>query len=255
MREGLSELTDREREVLRLLYRGHTAKSAAAELDLSVHTINDHLREARKKLGVPSSKQAARILGEEGSNLPPKKLVPSQIGMDSAASQADVGLTGSQQPDRKRTGWIIGGIVMLSLLGAALLYTVSTGVIMGDEAQTEMVQTSEDKAAQRVALKWIALIDRGEWEASWQEAGKTFRRAVSSEDWAGQVEPVRAPLGSVISREVQTQTVHDQLPGAPAGTYRIVQFATDFSIVPDTTETVILMLENGSWKVAGYFIK
>ena len=49
---SIETLTDREREVLRLLLAGHTAKSAASELDLSVHTINDYLREARRKLGV-----------------------------------------------------------------------------------------------------------------------------------------------------------------------------------------------------------
>ena len=64
MAEGGQDLTDREREVLRLLLAGHTAKSAAAELDLSVHTINNYLREARKKLGVSSSREAARVLGE-----------------------------------------------------------------------------------------------------------------------------------------------------------------------------------------------
>ena len=55
----IDALTDREREVLHLLLAGHTAKSAATELDLSVHTVNDYLREARRKLGVSSSREVA----------------------------------------------------------------------------------------------------------------------------------------------------------------------------------------------------
>ena len=47
MADGVASLTDREREVLRLLLAGHTAKTIAIELDLSVHTVNDYLREAR----------------------------------------------------------------------------------------------------------------------------------------------------------------------------------------------------------------
>ena len=63
MHEGLGELSGREKEVLRLLLTGHDAKSAATTLGLSVHTVNERLREARRKLGVSSSREAARLLG------------------------------------------------------------------------------------------------------------------------------------------------------------------------------------------------
>ena len=80
MSSEVASLSEREREVLRLLLRGHTAKSAAIELDLSVHTVNDYLREARKKLGVGSSKAAARLL-EKAENQTPKNLAPDEIGI------------------------------------------------------------------------------------------------------------------------------------------------------------------------------
>ena len=47
-------LTDKERQTLRLILRGHDAKSSARALGLSVHTVNERLREARRKLGVTS---------------------------------------------------------------------------------------------------------------------------------------------------------------------------------------------------------
>jgi len=62
MREDVSRLSEREREVLRLLLAGHDAKSAARSLGISVHAVNERLREARRKLGVSSSREAARIL-------------------------------------------------------------------------------------------------------------------------------------------------------------------------------------------------
>lgn len=49
-------LSAREKEALRLLLVGHDAKSIANTLGLSVHTINDRLRDARRKLGVSSSR-------------------------------------------------------------------------------------------------------------------------------------------------------------------------------------------------------
>lgn len=77
-------LSAREKEALRLLLVGHDAKSIANTLGLSVHTINDRLRDARRKLGVSSSREAARRLAEMDGGTPimsaPKKLgVPKQL--------------------------------------------------------------------------------------------------------------------------------------------------------------------------------
>lgn len=62
MENALATLTDKEKETLRLIVRGHDAKSIANALELSVHTINDRLRAARRKLSVTSSREAARLL-------------------------------------------------------------------------------------------------------------------------------------------------------------------------------------------------
>ena len=70
MRDRLDTLTDREKETLRLLLAGHDAKSIARAQDLSVHTVNERLRDARRKLGVASSREAARQLAEAGSAPP-----------------------------------------------------------------------------------------------------------------------------------------------------------------------------------------
>src|ERR1700761_1177847 len=64
MSEGFQALSEREKETLRLLLGGHDIKSIAGVLGLSVHTVNERLRDARRKLGASSSRQAARILAE-----------------------------------------------------------------------------------------------------------------------------------------------------------------------------------------------
>ena len=61
---GCWALTDKEKQTLRLIVRGHDAKSIARSLGLSVHTINERLREARRKMAVSSSREAARLLLE-----------------------------------------------------------------------------------------------------------------------------------------------------------------------------------------------
>ena len=60
---GLSaSLTERELEILRLLAAGHTVKTIAARLDRSETAINERLRSARRKTGVGSSRELARLL-------------------------------------------------------------------------------------------------------------------------------------------------------------------------------------------------
>ena len=106
-------LSDRERDVLRLLSRGHDTKSAAGVLGLSVHTINDHLRSARGKLGVQSNREAARHFAEYETIVPQKNRDDvSGIGVQPVTADAD-----------RRTGQsvrtliaISGGAVMLSLI-------------------------------------------------------------------------------------------------------------------------------------------
>ncbi|MBE1525681.1 DNA-binding CsgD family transcriptional regulator [Sphingopyxis sp. OAS728] len=55
-------LTDREMEILRLLVAGHTVKTIAARLGRSETSINERLRAARRKTGVGSSRELARLL-------------------------------------------------------------------------------------------------------------------------------------------------------------------------------------------------
>ena len=58
----LGRLNEAERQVLRLLAEGHTAKSVANELGSTPASVNERLREARRKTGAGSSRELARLL-------------------------------------------------------------------------------------------------------------------------------------------------------------------------------------------------
>jgi DNA-binding CsgD family transcriptional regulator len=59
-------LTEAERRVAYLIADGHTDKSAAKTLGISVNTIGTHLRSAYAKLGVQSRVQLTNALRERG---------------------------------------------------------------------------------------------------------------------------------------------------------------------------------------------
>ncbi len=61
----LSILSDTERGILRLLAEGHTAKSIASLTGRSVNSVNERLRDARRKTGMGSSRELARRLREQ----------------------------------------------------------------------------------------------------------------------------------------------------------------------------------------------
>lgn len=122
-------LSDKECAVLRLLTRGHDVKSAAAALGLSVHTVNERLREARSKTGASSSRGAARLLAEQED---PAKSVPAEIGVRAAPRASDLlpapqvaATVGSRFPSR----W---EFYAMTLLLAAIM--IAVGVHGGDKA-------------------------------------------------------------------------------------------------------------------------
>jgi len=66
---GVELLSERERDCLRLLLEPMGAKEIAQALNISVHTVNDHLKSARGKLGASDSRSAARMLRDhEGAH-------------------------------------------------------------------------------------------------------------------------------------------------------------------------------------------
>jgi DNA-binding NarL/FixJ family response regulator len=64
--DGLSDLTRREREVLRLLADGLDQKSIAARLVISRATVATHIQRILRKLGVHSRAQAVALAYREG---------------------------------------------------------------------------------------------------------------------------------------------------------------------------------------------
>lgn len=66
----LDQLTAQERELLRLLAQGHTAKTIANLTGLSVNIVNERLRSARRKTGAVSSRELARHLRAQDHKTP-----------------------------------------------------------------------------------------------------------------------------------------------------------------------------------------
>jgi hypothetical protein len=108
------------------------------------------------------------------------------------------------------------------------------------------------RAAIGVAQQWLAFVDQGQYAESWSATGQLFQSNMQQPQWVQTLTGARTPLGTVVSREVAGSEIRASLPGAPAGQYALVSFATNFQNKPDIIETITMMDESGTWKVVGY---
>ena len=117
-------------------------------------------------------------------------------------------------------------------------------------------ETEKEKQAVVEAKAWLALVDSGDYEKSWERAASLFRNAVDQSGWKQALGGTRTPLGKVITRELKSAQFATTLPGAPDGEYVVIQFSSKFDMKESAIETVTPMLDtDGTWRVAGYFIK
>lgn len=134
-------LNDKEVEVLRLLAAGHTVKSIAARLGKSEASINERLRDARRKTGVGSSRELARMLDAQ-------KIWDKNIDLAEPPALLD-------QPEQPQTGrpWSKGTIAMLLTLPAAAL-----GLMLA--ANNPAAPVAPGPAAHAIAAKSSPLVGR-----------------------------------------------------------------------------------------------
>ena len=137
-------LNDKELEVLRLLAAGHTVKSIAAGLDRSEASINERLREARRKTGVGSSRELARLLAEQ-------KIWDRKIDLSDAALSPET----PAGPPHKRGRWSKGTMMMLLIalpLAAAGLLATGTNLAERSPASSAEAPVAVSPLAGRWSL-------------------------------------------------------------------------------------------------------
>jgi hypothetical protein len=127
-------------------------------------------------------------------------------------------------------------------------------LLLAAAAPVQAAETNE-AAAVHAAEAWLKLIDAGHYGASWDEASSTFRKAVPRASWEKQAAAARGPLGKVLGRKLSTKQLVHELPGAPDGTYVVLSFDTRFEHKERGNETVTMMLDDGRFRGAGYFIR
>jgi dienelactone hydrolase len=133
------------------------------------------------------------------------------------------------------------------LIGGAMVMTAML-------AAPAAAQAPADDAAREMAA-WLQEIDQGRYAESWQGLATVVQGMGTAEAWEGMLRQARTPYtGTVLHRAPETAEPMAQPPGAPAGEYARIVFATSFSGGAAARETVAAMREEGRWRAVGYFI-
>lgn len=255
MSSGIDALTEKEKQTLRLLVSGYDAKSMARHLGLSVHTVNERLRDARRKLATSSSREAARMLRAAEAR------DPELLGDKALGDAPPPGI--AQMNDRparedgiwRRAGWIIGGIIMtisLALLAFSAMSGSSQAPAVPLAAASAVSPTpASEQAAIEAAQQFLAMLDRDDWRASWKATHKSFQLLNTVEWWTETSQKLRGEIGSARSHELATVN----FTKAPPSGYWEISFKAEYSKKGSAVETVSLASEDGGWKVAGVTIE
>jgi len=215
---GLSAcLTDREMEILHLLVAGHTVKTIAARLGRSETSINERLRSARRKTGVGSSRELARLLDLQKTCDENIDLSRQRSTAEDLVGTATVGVRGSK-----------GMIVMLIAIPLA-----AAGLIFAAAPSADPVGTPVYSAASTQ----LPLVGSWSLDASLmpekerpQRVTMTFRASQDGK-WTTRVEII-APDGS--SRHAESTAALDGVPVPVTGNMDFIDTVALRQPAPDT---------------------
>jgi len=141
-------------------------------------------------------------------------------------------------------------------MGRRFLSTLSVILMLGLAPSSTLASTEKEAAAWQVALRWLSLVDAGDYDASWQASSEHFKKTINGDHWHSVLTGVRQPLGKVLDRKLKSRTFATELPGAPDGEYVVIQFDTVFENKRSSTEMVTPKKDSdGKWRVSGYYIK
>lgn len=109
--------------------------------------------------------------------------------------------------------------------------------------------------AKKAALEWLALLDSGRFEASFDEAALSFQKVQKKPDWAKGLSGARGQVGKFLSRAFLNDEIRTNLPNLPPGKYITVRFKTVFAKYATASESVTLVRDGKrGFRTIAYFL-
>lgn len=110
--------------------------------------------------------------------------------------------------------------------------------------------------AKKAALAWLALVDAGKFETTWDEAAGSFQKAQPKAEWAKGLGGARPTMGKLVVRTLLNHEVRTSLPNLPPAKYITVRFTTVFEKHANGSESVTLVRDGTrGFRMMSYLLK
>jgi hypothetical protein len=120
---------------------------------------------------------------------------------------------------------------------------------------SEVPDSDKAEKATAVAMQFLQLIDAEKYAESWQSSAILMREKITEKDWVEKLTKARELSGAVVERVEESSSYSTSAKDSPDGEYIALTFESKYQKAESVSEYVTVMLEDGSWKVAGYFIQ
>jgi hypothetical protein len=110
-------------------------------------------------------------------------------------------------------------------------------------------------AAEQEATRWLEALDAGRHAESWDNAAAVMKEGRSLADWVRDVAAPRETFGKSVMRELERKEFSTSVRGGPSGKYVTLKYLTQFTKAPPVYETILLVLEQDHWRIAGYSLE
>ena len=122
------------------------------------------------------------------------------------------------------------------------------------QSASKAEKRADDAEANAAALRWLNLLDAGDYEEAFEWEAQDFRMYRTQQQFVRSMQARRAPFGHALSRStLGIATIH-KFAGVPEGNYKSIIFKTGFEHKNPTAERVILIRQTAGWRVLDYRI-
>jgi len=141
--------------------------------------------------------------------------------------------------------------------GVAVLCSLSIflcGCATHSGSKSRVEKRADENAARTAALRWLQLLDDGDYEEAFEWEAQDFRMSRTQNQFVRYMQARRAPFGRTLSRKFIGAANIRKFVGVPEGNYASIIFKTAFENKAETAERVILVRQNVGWRVIDYRI-
>lgn len=150
---------------------------------------------------------------------------------------------------------MLNKIFYYTIVSLSVCCLIATPFILPATTETQTVNPDLEASAE-AADGWLQLLDRENYDQSWEKSSATLQLLVPKKDWRKLMEGIRKPLGEKKTRQMIEQRPAKDPAGLPKGDYMVLLYNSSFTAKPTAHELLTMVKESdGRWKTLTYQVK